>query len=74
MYGMLQVKNSNHMEPEGLVRCLHEVMKDDQLKVSTLATDRHVMVSCMMKKEPYNKVNIRVFKDSSHNLVKDLRG
>jgi hypothetical protein len=45
-----EVKNSNHMEPEGLRRCLSEV-KQNKLNLSVLATDRHLMVGAMMKKD-----------------------
>ncbi|XP_060786514.1 uncharacterized protein LOC132892136 [Neoarius graeffei] len=45
-----EVKNSNHMEPEGLKRCLQD-MKEKDLKMDHLATDRHIMVSSIMRKE-----------------------
>jgi hypothetical protein len=45
-----EVKNSNQMEVEGLRRCLDQT-KADGLNLSVLATDRHVMVSSVMKKE-----------------------
>ena len=62
-----EVKNSNHMEIEGLRRCLKE-LKDANLKLSTLATDRHLMIGAMMKKD---------FKEINHqfdiwHLVKSL--
>lgn len=46
---LFQVKNSNHMEPEGLRRCLNQVLTEDDMDVGTLATDRHVMIRKMMK-------------------------
>jgi hypothetical protein len=46
-----EVKNSHHLEPEGLRRCLDQVLKEDELQVSVLATDRHRMVGAMMKKD-----------------------
>ena len=46
-----EVKNANHMEPEELRRSLHQVLKEDGLSVGTLATDRHIMVGSLMKKE-----------------------
>lgn len=45
-----EVANSNHMEPEGLKRCLHQI-KQDGLKPKALATDRHLMVTSIMKKD-----------------------
>ena len=47
MVQVSEVKNSNHMEPEGLKRCLNYVKED--LKIGTLATDRHLMVGAMMR-------------------------
>ena len=38
------------MEPEGLRRCLSKI-KEDGLKPIALATDRHLMVGAMMKKD-----------------------
>jgi hypothetical protein len=38
------------MEPEGLRRCLKE-LKTAKVKISTLATDQHLMVASMMSKE-----------------------
>jgi hypothetical protein len=49
MVQVSEVKNSNHMEPEGLKRCL-DIMKEE-LDIATLATDRHLMVGAMMRKE-----------------------
>ena len=57
-----EVKNSNHMEPEGLKRCLAEVkekgltpstkeVKEKGLTKTTLATDRHLTVASLMKKD-----------------------
>ena len=45
-----KVNNSNHMEPESMRQCLAEIA-DDGLNVSTLATDRHLMIGSIMKKE-----------------------
>ena len=44
-----EVPNSNHMEPKGLERCLDQI-KQDGLKPKALATDRHLMVTSIMKK------------------------
>ena len=46
---LFQVKNSNHMEPEGLQRCLSKVIDDSDIDMHTLATDRHLMVGKLMK-------------------------
>ena len=51
-----EVKNSNHMEIEGLRRCLDDI-KIGKLKLSVLATDRHLMIGSMMKKEPYTSID-----------------
>ena len=48
-----EVKNANHMEPEGLRRCLADV-KRHKLTLSVLATDRHLMVGAMMRKDYAN--------------------
>ena len=37
------------MEPEGLRRCLHQVLDGDDMDVGTIATDQHLMVGKMMK-------------------------
>jgi hypothetical protein len=50
MVQVTEVKNSNHLEPEGLKRCLRQVTQDG-LAVPVLATDRHVMVRSIMKTE-----------------------
>ena len=50
MVQVSEVKNSNHMEPTGLERCLKQI-KEDGLKLVALATDRHVMVTSNMKKD-----------------------
>lgn len=50
-----EVANSNHMEPEGLKRCLNQI-KAEGLKPSAIATDRHVMVTAIMKNE-YKEIN-----------------
>ena len=53
-----KVKNSHHMEPVGLRRCLAD-MKSKRLKVSTLATDQHLMVIKMLRDEKqYQNVNL----------------
>ena len=52
-----QVKNSDHMEPQGLERCLDQLMNEDDLTPSVLATDRHLMVGAIMKIPPYNVIN-----------------
>ena len=57
---MLQVKNSNHMEPEGLKRCLKQVLDEDNLDVATLATDRHLMIGKIMREE-YHQVRMFIF-------------
>lgn len=46
-----EVKNSNHLEPEGLRRCINTVMNEDALQIPVLTTDRHVMVGSIMKKD-----------------------
>lgn len=51
MVQVSEVKNSNHMEPEGLKRCLNQVLNKDKLDVSVLATDRHIMIGPYMRKE-----------------------
>ena len=38
------------MKPEDMRRCLAEIA-DDGLNVSTLATDRHLMIGSIMKKD-----------------------
>ena len=40
---------NNHVEPEGLRRCLSKVIDDSDIDMHTLATDRHLMVGKMMK-------------------------
>ena len=54
---LFQVKNSNHMEPEGLRRCLEQVLTQDDMDVSTLATDRHLMIGKMLR-DDYPEVRI----------------
>ncbi|XP_033116607.1 uncharacterized protein LOC117116642 [Anneissia japonica] len=49
------VKNSHHLENEGLKRCLNE-LKDHQVSIHTLATDRHPMVNKTMR-EQYRQIN-----------------
>ena len=46
-----EVQNSNHMEPEGIRRGLKQVLTGDKLDVKVLATDQHVMVGSIMKRE-----------------------
>ena len=45
-----EVANSNHLEPTGLVRCLNKI-KDDELRVPMIATDRHVTVRSIMQNQ-----------------------
>ncbi|XP_033729533.1 uncharacterized protein LOC117318682 [Pecten maximus] len=45
-----EVKNSCHMELEGLKRCLHS-LRDSNVDITDLTTDRHIMVKSHMKKE-----------------------
>ena len=54
---LFQVKNSNHMEPEGLRRCLEQVLTQDGMDVSTLAIDCHLMIGKMLK-DDYPEVRI----------------
>ncbi len=51
-----EVASSNHMEVEGLKRCLTQI-KDDDLNLKTLTTDRHIMVASLMKKDGYNHIS-----------------
>lgn len=51
MIQVSEVKNANHMEPVGMQRCLSEVLDNDKLNVSVLATDRHLMIGSIMKKD-----------------------
>ena len=46
---LFQVRNSKHMEPEGLRRCLPKMIDDSDIDMHTLATDRHLMVGKLMK-------------------------
>ena len=46
-----EVPNSNHMEPEGMKRGLKQLLETDKLDIKILATDRHIMVSSIMKKQ-----------------------
>lgn len=39
------------MEPEGLRRGLQNILQEENVPVTVLDTDRHIMVSCMMRKE-----------------------
>ena len=45
-----EVKNSYWLEPEGLTRCL-ERLKDHDVNISHLATDRHPTIQKMMREE-----------------------
>ena len=47
-----QEKNSNHMEPEGLRRCLEKGLTQEDMDVSTLATDHHLTIGKMMSDYP----------------------
>lgn len=44
------------MEPEGLRRCLGD-LKEKRVKIATLATDQHLMVTKMMR-EDFPKVRM----------------
>ena len=58
---MIEVKNSNAMELEGLKRCLDH-LQQEQVAIAKLATDRHVLVRAHMKKEtPHIKHNFNVW-------------
>lgn len=46
-----ETTNSNNLEPAGLKRCLDQVKTKDKLSIPILATDRHVTVGSIMKKE-----------------------
>jgi exopolysaccharide biosynthesis predicted pyruvyltransferase EpsI len=48
--------NSNAMEVEGLKRSL-QFLKDQQLKIGALVTDRHPSITKMMREEePYKQI------------------
>jgi len=48
---IFQVKNSNHLEPEGMKAVLGRLLNEDDIAVQILATDRHLMIGSIMKKE-----------------------
>ncbi|ELT87456.1 hypothetical protein CAPTEDRAFT_113107 [Capitella teleta] len=66
-----EVKNSHHLEPEGLRRCLQDVIAK-KVKIGTLATDQHLIVGKMMR-EDFPKIDHQL--DAWHcskNLTKKL--
>jgi hypothetical protein len=56
---LLQVKNSFHMEPEGMRRCLNEV-KNKKVRIDTLATDQHMSIGKILREE-YKQVSVIIF-------------
>jgi hypothetical protein len=45
------IKNSQHLEPEGMRRGLDNLLYTDGINVAILTTDRHVTISSILKKE-----------------------
>ena len=55
------------MEAEGLRRCLRQVITEDDMDVTTLATDRHLMIGKMLR-EDYPEVRMHCLQLQHMNL------
>ena len=58
------------MEAEGLRRCLNQVVTEDDMDVTTLATDRHLMIGKMLRDDyPEVRMHCLQFQHMTSNLA-----